>query len=132
MKSIKIFLGIVTVLLLIAIGLTVYVWYTLQSLKTPTPSAVPEVVAPTSAPDEAKVSSVEPAPAPIVIEKSDMSESQQKALETLGFTQESYTITSTMVTCAEGAVGKTRLAEITSGASPTSIESMKLLPCFKK
>ena len=126
MKGIKIFLGVVIVLLLIAIGFTVYVWYTLQSLKTPAPSVLTEteIVEPQE--------NTTTAPAPIVIEKSDMSESQQKALETLGFTQESYTITPTMVNCAEEAVGKTRLAEITGGTAPTPLESIKLLPCFKK
>lgn len=132
MKGIKIFLGVVTFLLIIAIGFSVYVWYTLQSLQTVAPMPTPEGTTPIEQSEPTAGEANPSAPAPIVIEKSDMSASQQKALETLGFTQDSFTITPTMITCAESAVGKTRLDEITAGAAPTPLESVKLLPCFKK
>ncbi len=47
MKSIKVYLSVVTGLLLVAIGLGVYVWYTVQELNTDISNAHEEEIIPT-------------------------------------------------------------------------------------
>ena len=135
MRAIKIYLVIVTVLLIGAIGLGVYVWYMIQQTPTGGGNSIKADI-----PSQGKVSadnevSVSPNTTevvePVVIQTSDLTETQQKMLETMGYTQESFTITPAMITCAENAVGKTRLGEIMNGAAPGPLESAKLLPCFK-
>ena len=130
MKIIKIYLVVVTVLLFIGLGFGVYVWYTLQTLSTKSDTALVE---PKDAASTAKDSSDEGETVmePIVVKTADLSDSQQKILESFGFGGETFTVTSAMISCAENAVGKARLQEILDGAAPTPLESIKLLPCFK-
>jgi flagellar basal body-associated protein FliL len=136
MKAIKIYLVIVTVLLIGAIGLGVYVWYMIQQVPTGTGNSTTANT--TSQADTAAGEETTTAPSstevvePVVIQASELTETQQKMLETMGYTQESFTITPAMITCAENAVGKTRLDEIMNGAAPGPLESVKLLPCFKQ
>ena len=133
MKAIKIYLIVVSVFLCIAIGLGVYVWFTLQSIQTV--SGVPQEQQTPSegASDTEPVTSAQGETiAPIVIETASLSETQQGMLKTMGYTSETVTITATMIACAENAVGADRLKEITGGAAPSPLESMKMLPCFKK
>lgn len=66
------------------------------------------------------------------IEIDSLSESQQTAIRTLGFEGENFNVTTGMVVCAEDAIGKERFDAIIDGAAPTPLESLKLLPCFKK
>jgi flagellar basal body-associated protein FliL len=128
MKLIKIYLAVVTVLLLVGIGLGVYAWYTLQKLNTAT-SEVGGVPAGDTAPAPKPTVILDK---PIVIKTSELPASQQKVLDTVGITADSFTITQDMVTCAEGAVGGTRMQEILDGSAPSPLESLKLLPCLKK
>lgn len=126
-KLMKIYLVVVTVFLLFGVGLGVYVWYTLQEINSAasgvnTPSASEEgSKAPTIVLDE-----------PIIVETSNLPASQQKVLDTLGLEGESFTITQSMVTCAEDAVGAVRMQEILGGSAPSPLESLKLLPCMKR
>ncbi len=131
MKAIKIYLVVVTVLLLIAIGFGIYVWYKIQSLNAVVPSntTAPASEVVQTGTDKPVASST--TQKPIVISTDSMTDTQKKMLETFGYTQNTFTITPTMIQCAEKAVGKTRLDEIINGSAPTPFESMKLLPCFK-
>ena len=125
----KIFLIVVSILLVLALGAVGYVWFLIQELETaPTPTAEQTVddTQPASSP-----SSTETLNEPIVIQRSDIPESQQQVLDSFGLDGESYTITPAMVSCAEDAVGKVRFNEIVGGAAPTTLESLKLLPCLK-
>ena len=137
MKSIKIYLGIVSVLLVISIGIGVYVWYLIQNLDTqmsseaptPAPGKNTEATTGTSGVKE----NVPTVPTkPITVDTSTLPLSQQKLLETFGFPAGSFTITPEMITCGENAVGKQRLADIVNGEKPGPIESVELFRCFKK
>lgn len=68
---------------------------------------------------------------PITINVSQLPESQQQILRSLGFTASSYTITAEMRTCAEGRVGVARLSEIAAGSAPTAMEAAALMPCVR-
>jgi hypothetical protein len=134
MKFIKIYLVVVTTLLLIAVGLGVYVWYTLQTLD----AGVREVRVTKSEITGTKVSNSETSDEtvqvltePIVVKTSSLPESQQKVLNGIGYTAETFTITPSMASCAEKAVGKERLDAILGGGAPSPLESVKLLPCLK-
>ena len=126
MKAIKIYLVVVTVLLVFAIGLGIYVWYKIQTFNavTPAPGASQTV--------QENAQTTTSAPAPITVWADSLTETQKKMLETFGYTQDTFTITPAMIQCAEESVGKTRLDEIVGGGAPTPFESMKLLPCFGK
>jgi hypothetical protein len=144
MKSLKIYLAIVSLLLLLAIACGVYVWYTVQKTHTqmeevskevkilPTATETPEIKEGTS--PEPERAPVAPAPEeevkPIVVDTNTLSDSQRKVLESFGFSG-TLTITPAMISCAEDAVGKDRLQEIMDGSAPSPLESLKLLPCFK-
>ncbi len=157
MKAIKIYLIVVTVLLILAVGAGIYVWYLVQKLNTATGAVQPISTTTSSAevprePHAEQTTSqdssettlpVTPTPTPspsvntevkeepIVIDIETMNPSQKKLLESLGYTGGSFTITPTMIACAEDAVGRARLDEIVNGSAPTPLESLKLLPCFK-
>jgi uncharacterized protein HemX len=132
MKTVKILLGVVVVLLVLGIGFGVYVWYTLQQInktvggidmsqpaQSESASSSPEHNASVSGEDT------------IVIEATDLTPVQQNALKSFGFQGEQIVITQDMIVCAEDAVTKVRLDEILGGAAPTPLEAMKLLPCLK-
>lgn len=128
MKLIKIYLGVATGFLIIAIGLGIYVWYTVQKLNGVV-GGERDLTTPISQPGSAEVT--KKTPEPIVIETSTLSDKQQKMLESFGFDDGTITITSEMLICAENALGKERLRELTEGSSPTPLESLTLLPCLK-
>lgn len=131
MKSLKIYIGVVLVLLTLGIGLGVYVWYTLQTLETVVPTEV-------TSPNDTKNDPATQPPStktdaePTIIEVEALPQSQQKILEGFGYTQDSVTITPAMMECAQKSLTNERIAEILGGSAPTPIESLKLLPCFKK
>ncbi len=126
-KLIKVYLTVVTVLLIIGICLGVYVWYTLQQINSAAEGVeTQERPAPESAAPGIQLE------APIVVDTAKLPESQRKVLETVGLGNETFTITQDMVTCAEDALGAARVEEILSGAAPSPLESLKLLPCVKR
>jgi hypothetical protein len=130
MKAIKIYLVVVTVLLVVAIGLGIYVWYKIQTFN----AVIPVPVDSPSAQENIQTmtpSTSTSTPAPITVTTDSLTDTQKKMLETLGYTQDTFTITPAMIQCAEESVGKTRLDEIVGGGAPTPFESVKLLPCFK-
>ena len=134
MKSLKIYLIVVSVILVIAIAFGVYAWYVLQNLSVteapinPPPSSLQTKKAQT------KEVQVEEAPQSesIVISKDQLSEGQQQALNTFHIEGEAFVITPQMISCAEDSLGTERFNEILGGAKPGPIESVKLLTCFKK
>ncbi len=138
MKAIKIYLGIVTFLLVVAIGLGVYVWYVVQNLNTQVVSTPTSEITPIQDGKKGDTetvgntdTSIESVQQPLIIKTADLPASQQKMLDTFGINGETFTITPTMLSCAEKAVGMTRLTEIQKGSAPTAMESIKLLPCLK-
>ena len=134
MKLIKIYLIVVTTLLVSAIGLGIYVWYTIQKLNTAIDAApTSDMVVPQSNESTDTLNTVpEKQPTePIVVETDKLTPAQQSILQGFGYTKETFTITPAMITCAENAVGKVRLQEILDGSAPSPLESLKLLPCFK-
>lgn len=123
-------MGIVTILLIGAIGFGVYIWYTVQTLNTNAQDADRAQVGTNG--DTSTTKSSSGGGESITITKDSLTPTQQKIVESLGYTQDSFTITPEMITCAEEAVGETRYGEIINGGAPTPLESLKLLPCFKK
>ncbi|MFM2374471.1 MAG: hypothetical protein RLZZ234_466 [Candidatus Parcubacteria bacterium] len=69
---------------------------------------------------------------PITVSTSDLSEGQQKVLQTLGIDDQSITITPEAVMCATAALGETRAGELKAGAAPSLSEGLTLLSCLKK
>lgn len=65
----------------------------------------------------------------ITINTESLSDSQKKALETVGI-EGDIEITPEMQSCAEAKVGKERLDEIIAGDSPTFIEGIQLVSCY--
>lgn len=131
MKAIKIYLFIVTILLLLALSAGVYVWFVIQDVQGQKDQVIQEdtPVLENSNQDTAVDSGSKE---PIVIDVETLPESQQDVLKTFGFEGETVTITAAMISCAEDAVGKVRFDAIVEGASPSPLESLKLLPCLKK
>jgi hypothetical protein len=114
MKAIKIYLVVVTLLLIIAISLGVYAWYKIQTFRGAVPTDVKsvDVTSNEAIPKDEKGTSAGATPdkEAIVIPTESLSLTQQKMLEAFGFD---------------------RLGEIVNGSAPSPLESMKLLPCFK-
>jgi uncharacterized iron-regulated membrane protein len=79
-----------------------------------------------ASPQQPSTAEEEPA---VMIEVEELPEAQQKTLNAFGFEGETITISDTQMQCAEAAVGKERLAEIVSGATPGPIEAAKLFGC---
>ena len=145
MKAIKIYLIVVTVLLITAMGFGVYVWYKVQKFNTeigvteqklptvvvPNTTSEPTVTSSSSTQNTAPVTNAIPVKEPIILKKKDLSGTQQKIAESLGFSQDTLEITPAMISCAENAIGKDRLDAIIKGGAPSAIESLKLVPCFK-
>lgn len=146
MKAIKIYLIVVTTLLIIAMCLGVYVWYTVQTVETREMerdttehmNQTHPAILQTS--DGDTDSNTETIPSkdqaiktePIVVQTDSLTDTQKNMLESLGYSENTITITSEMIACGEEAVGAERLKEITDGSAPSPLESVKLLPCFKK
>ncbi len=148
MKSLKIFLFVSGALLLGALALGVYVWYTIQSLNTDSvvPAAREEVfeesketmtdLAPRenleSTPTQTESTpSIQSNDEPVTrIEIDTLTESQQDLLKAFGI-EGSITLTQEAIQCAKDAVGEGRLGEITKGSAPTPRESLLLFGCFK-
>lgn len=137
MKSIRIYLVIIGLLLLVAIASSLYVWAKLQKLQTGTlpstqssvnvesgDSSTPTPKSPTS------VSNTE-VTEPIVVNPATLTDGQKKSLDLVGFdTEQDIIITPAMIDCGEKKLGKARLAEIVAGDTPSLIESAKLAGCI--
>lgn len=59
-----------------------------------------------------------------------LTEGQKDVLDTLGVNTESFVITPAMINCAESRLSKERVNEITSGATPTLLETARLSTCL--
>lgn len=143
MKKINIYLIVVSLLLIFALATVVYVWSVIQdtqkTIEVETGAQMNTGMDSQTQEESDEVdkttpvySETEPQIDPVTIDMADIPESQQKILETFGFEGETFTVTPAMISCSEDAVGKTRFNEIVSGAAPSPLESLKLLPCFKK
>ncbi len=126
----------VTLLLIVALGFGVYIWYIVQKLDTSSVnvSETTQSIQSTQeiSVEKAATTNTESIQQPIVIETNTLSESQQKILNSLGYNGDSITITPNMVICAEEAVGQSRLDEILLGAIPNPLESINLIHCFNR
>ena len=136
MRGIKIYLIVVTVLLIIALCFGVYVWYVLQTFKSGQASQTETADTPVGE-EQAKTKAAPSVaatttPEPIVIQKSDLPSVQQSALDAVGVTGDTITITPAMISCAENVLGKERVDEIIAGAVPGPLETFRLAPCIKK
>lgn len=145
-----------SVLLVFAISFGVYVWYKVQQTHVQIEKiGAKEIMLPKTAEDkkqdqgkdqtapveqtgaptsETPPTSTEVTPEvvkPIVVETATLPDSQKKILKAFGYDEGTLTITPAMISCAENAVGKDRLGEILDGSSPSALESIKILPCFK-
>lgn len=134
MKGIKIYLGVVTVMLIVALLLGVYVWYTLLTLPSPAEEApvLPDIQSSENENEgEERESQVE-VREDIKIKKEDLTDSQKKALEAFGINVDSIVITEEMIVCAKAGLGEDRFALILDGSAPGPLEAVKLYGCFKQ
>ena len=133
MTYIKTLLTINTILLLFIVLATGYAWLRVQGAVSAFSALGSSNYAATESlsQDGGSGASDGSGRAPITIQVSDLSDSQQQMLRSLGFTASSYTITAEMRTCAESKIGAARLDQIADGASPTSIEAVALIPCVQ-
>jgi flagellar basal body-associated protein FliL len=136
----KIIVTILVVILLALMGIAGYLYYKLSGSEVyvaptaPTSKVIPASGTEPSEQSDVSVDAVESPSAAIpaagfTIDVATLPESQQAVLHTLGF-EETVTFTEEMVTCAEEKLGVARVAEIIDGATPSVIESTKLVPCL--
>ncbi len=71
------------------------------------------------------------APTGIPLKTLPLSEGQNNSLQQLGINPETFIITETMITCAEGEMGATRFDAIVAGAAPSFMEGLALVKCVK-
>lgn len=64
-------------------------------------------------------------------DSSDITPEQRELLGTFGIDADAVVVTATMITCAETKIGKARLEEIFSGATPTFFEGVDLFSCYQ-
>ncbi len=145
--TIRTYLKIVTIMLVIAACAGVYVWYVYQHVMkekeqaaflmnegasneapvedTPTlTSTTTNVVVPVSQSKE-EVS-------PTVISADALPSEQRAILESFGMGDASIEITDAMLTCAKGVLGEERLNALIQGSAPTPLEALRLAGCLKK
>ena len=156
----KTYLAVVSLLLLCALAMGVYVWFRLQTLEThrvvapavapvhqhgaassaaprasqvPTDTAVaPQAVQGASEAEASPETSIEDLESvPIVVKQENLNETQQKALETLGLGDGDIVITPAMSTCATNALGADRVDAIVAGAAPGPLEVLQILGCLE-
>jgi hypothetical protein len=145
MKALKIYFIVATCMLFIALGTGVYVWYTYQTLARVTqrdtnqqPAAVQHDVVEQLAVPEKEISTPEPVPVsqqasstPITIDATKLTPAQRDILKSFGYASDSITVTESVITCAETAVGNERFARILGGTAPTPLEALRMLPCMQ-
>jgi hypothetical protein len=130
MSSLKSFLITGFVLLLIAAGAVGYVWFKLQSALSDTSNETSqEEVVYFIQSDDTPIANTVPDEG-IQIDTSSVSVDQKAAAEKVGIDIDSIVITPEMISCAELKLGSPRLQEIIEGASPTTLESISLIPCL--
>ena len=61
----------------------------------------------------------------------DLTPGQRKLLESLGINADEIVITQEMVLCAEARLGADRIEEIKDGATPSFLEGVELVTCYK-
>lgn len=135
MKNLKIYLAVVSVLLFLSLGVGVYVWYLFQTVPLEgspitTVTSLSPPLSQSSADEDEETTETTP-PTPVIIETRSLTEGQRDALNTLGYTGETITLTTDMIVCATEALGSARINEILEGATPSVLESMRLLPCAR-
>ncbi len=130
------------VMLVIATGAGVYVWYVYQRVAQEKELAAPAVDMVTNETDTVSSSTrdttvsttsrsrtTEP---PIVISADSLSSEQRAILETFGMGGARIEITDAVLECAQGALGEERLNEIVKGSAPSPLEALRLAGCLKK
>lgn len=138
MKPIKIYLSIVSLLLFLAIGALVYVWYVYQRVQPAlikNTSPVTKEITYLNGVKENNVvtgSEVSVTSADIVIDTQKLTETQRSILASFGYKGDAVTIPREVVSCAEQSVGTVRFIEILDGSAPTPFELLILSPCLKK
>ena len=144
----KIYIGIMTALLIVALGFGVYIWYKLQTLDTSTDYVIQELqndakeIANDLVEDieevggdvaDTVIDKVEDAGSDakdIVIGEESLTDEQKDQFEKFGLNPDAFVITEEMMLCAEKKLGAGRVDEIIGGASPTPLESFSLVGCI--
>ncbi|MCA9362379.1 hypothetical protein KC906_03305 [Candidatus Kaiserbacteria bacterium] len=127
----KRFLIVSTILLILAIlcSIFVYILVTLQ-LQPSAPAARERVVASTS-PEQSTSPASDTVPVVgVPLRDLPLRDTQRSTLETFGIDVETLVITPAMQSCAVEKLGDARMAEILAGAAPGILETAALLPCL--
>ncbi len=155
MKAIKIYLIIVSLLLLCALGGVVYVWSLYQGVQDdvkvgmsvstngdsnlqnsdsdapPTTMGTPGTEMVSEGVSTSDTESVDQT-APMSIDATTLSQSQRAILETFGFEGDTIVVSDALISCAQEAVGEERFLEIVNGSAPSPLEALVLVPCAKQ
>jgi len=123
----KTYLFIIVLLLSIGLFAAVFVWYTLQKITVQVGSTNSEVIVKEN--DTKEPITDKPV---LTIQKSDLTDSQQRMLSLTGFDGEEIVVTESTILCAETKIDPKRLAEILEGATPSISESLTLLSCLRE
>jgi flagellar basal body-associated protein FliL len=135
MKSVKIYLIVVFVLLLLALASGIAVWYLYQNLDGAQPNIVPTTLDTENTDTETPVTPLEREPvttdAPITLTADSLGEKQREVLTSFGLEGAKVTLTPEKINCAKDVLGQTRFDEVVNGAAPTPLEAVGLLGCLK-
>jgi len=129
----KSFIIVGMVFLLLALSFGVYVWYQLQGLSNnvvETRSEPTERVLDTSQEEGTTSEPTQMSEEEVNVSPEVLSEEQKAFLRTFGIDPDSVTITKEMVSCAEEKLGSARIREIAEGATPTTLEGIRVSPCL--
>ncbi len=142
MKALEIYLMSMGGLLALAILAGVVVWYLYQDLSGANPQALLEGNETGENREEPSDTSVREMNAPASSEEvspmtpqdtitpESLTENERAVLASFS-SNDSFVVTKDMISCAQDAVGDTRLKAILRGSAPTPLEALSLMPCMK-
>jgi hypothetical protein len=142
MKSIKVYLVVVSCFLAVALLSGILVWYLYQDFtyveKTEVPQGENIDPVPEEQPTEIPiVESPEPrvptsTPVHTVITVESLTPTQREILSHFGIKGESITISDTQIECIKRVLGDERFNEIIGGSAPSPLEAIKVVACLRE
>lgn len=136
--SMKSFIIVGILLLLIALGAVGYVWMKLQDVSKEIKSEITESVldensvrtVPDTVEQEVRAVGETLPPESVQIDTSQITSDQKAVAKKFGIDVDDIVVTPEMISCAEEKIGVARLQEIIDGSSPTTLEGISMLGCL--
>ncbi len=146
--TIRTYLSIVCVLLVLSVGAGVYVWYVYQTVeqnKTTSLGKGASSTLPTEATGESDTKSdtrdgdaelkeeqTSDTIPPVTLTADMLSEKQRAVLNAFGMGDMRVTVTETLILCIRGSIEDARFEEILGGSAPSPREALAIAACVKK